>query len=173
MNSWFLWFACFFVFVFVGSTWDFLTFESLILSLNSCDIHLESPKNVKIICRSWRTMRIKACLLVLLKGWLIFSLILEGEFYWMKKKNVNFSVSLCSVCGEQRIILYSMFSNNLSKLILHSRVIYCSWVFSLHISPWWIIYTFNKMMNGTLYTRNVFISSGESEWNKYILAEES
>ena len=85
----------------------------------------------------------------------------RGEFYWMKKKNVNFSVSLCSVCGEQRIILYSMFSNNLSKLILHSRVIYCSWVFSLHISPWWIIYTFNKMMNGTLYIRNMFISSGE------------
>lgn len=97
----------------------------------------------------------------------------RGRVLLDEKKNVNFSVSLCSVCGEQRIILYSMFSNNLSKLILHSRVIYCSWVFSLHISPWWIIYTFNKMMNGTLYTRNVFISSGESEWNKYILAEES
>ena len=29
------------------------------------------------------------------------------------------------------------------------------------------------MMNGFLYILTVFISSGESEWNKYIPAEES
>ena len=42
----------FFVFVFVGSTWDFLTFESLVPSLNACDTHLESPKNVKIFAEA-------------------------------------------------------------------------------------------------------------------------
>lgn len=53
---------------------------------------------------------------------------------------------LCAVCGEQMIILYSMFYNGLSKLILYSILLLD---FSHHISPsvlfilltkWWFFF---------------------------------
>lgn len=150
MNCWPLWFAkCF-----VGGTWDFLTFGSLIQYLSLWCSHLESSKNMKIFCRNFRMLQIKKWLIVLLRGWFRFSVILGGEFYWWQKCKF-LSMSLCSVYGEkQRIILYSMFSNDLSKLILYSRITYCSCVFLptfpfsglfILLTKWWIGHCIFKM----------------------------
>lgn len=93
MNSWFLWFACF-LFCFVGSTWDFLTFESLIQSLNSCDIHLESAKCEDNL-QKLKNNEIKGMFTGTIERLTHIFTYSRGRVLLIKKKKKNVKISLC------------------------------------------------------------------------------
>lgn len=79
-------------------------------------------------------------------------------------KNANFFQSHGVQSMETtRIVLFSIFSNDLPKLILFSGTAHCSWGFLPIFPPSGLFNTFNKMMTGSLYILSVFISAGDSE----------